>query len=84
MRRAGVSPGKPENGGYIQILLQIILDLLPGQSGIPASAEQTGIDWGFNAWGGLHDGLYFPWDKDNRMARKLCDLLDKDVYNKRE
>ena len=19
-----------------------------------------GIDWGFNAWGGLHDGLYFP------------------------
>lgn len=43
-----------------------------------------GIDWGFNAWGGLADGLYFPWDKDNRMARKLCDLLDKDVYNKRD
>lgn len=43
-----------------------------------------GIDWGFNAWGGLHDGLYFPWDKDNRMARKLCDLLDKDVYCKRD
>ena len=46
--------------------------------------EVRGIDWGFNAWGGLHDGLYFPWDKDNRMARKLCDLLDKDVYNKRD
>lgn len=43
-----------------------------------------GIDWGFNAWGGLEDGLYFPWDKDNRMARKLCDLLDKDVYDKRD
>lgn len=42
-----------------------------------------GIDWGFNAWGGLADGLYFPWDKDNKMARKLCDLLDVDVYNKR-
>lgn len=42
-----------------------------------------GIDWGFNAWGGLVDGLYFPWDKDNRMARKLCDLLDVDVYDKR-
>ena len=42
-----------------------------------------GIDWGFNAWGGLYDGLYFPWDKDNRMARKLCDLLDKDSYDKR-
>ncbi len=43
-----------------------------------------GIDWGFNAWGGLYDGLYFPWDRDNQMARKLCDLLDKDVYCKRD
>lgn len=46
--------------------------------------EVRGIDWGFNAWGGLKDGLYFPWDKDDRMARKLCDLLDKDVYDKRD
>ena len=45
--------------------------------------EIRGIDWGFNAWGGLFDGLYFPWDKDNRMARKLCDMLDKDSYNMR-
>lgn len=43
-----------------------------------------GIDWGFNAWGGLVDGLYFPWDKDNRMARKLCDYMDKSVYNNRD
>lgn len=43
-----------------------------------------GIDWGFNAWGGISCGLYFPWDKDNRMARKLCDLLERDVYNKRD
>ncbi len=46
--------------------------------------EMRGIDWGFNAWGGLEDGLYFPWDKDNQMARKLCDLFDTDVYNARE
>ena len=45
--------------------------------------ELRGIDWGFNAWGGLYDGLYFPWDKDNKMARKLCDMLDTDVYDKR-
>ncbi len=43
-----------------------------------------GIDWGFNAWGGLHDGLYFPWDKDNKMARKLCDLLEADTYDQRD
>lgn len=48
------------------------------------AGEVRGIDWGFNAWGGLYDGLYFPWDKDNRMARKLCDLLEKDVYDKRD
>ncbi len=48
------------------------------------TGEVRGIDWGFNAWGGLHDGLYFPWDKDNRMARKLCDLLCKSVYDKRD
>ena len=45
--------------------------------------ELRGIDWGFNAWGGLADGLYFPWDRDNKMARKLCDLLDVDTYDKR-
>lgn len=43
-----------------------------------------GVDWGFNAWGGLCDGLYFPWDKDNQMARKLCDLLGFDVYDMRD
>ena len=43
-----------------------------------------GVDWGFNAWGGLYDGLYFPWDKDNQMARKLCDLMDRDIYDKRD
>lgn len=43
-----------------------------------------GIDWGFNAWGGLYDGLYYPWDKDNKMARKLCDLYHADCYNARD
>ena len=43
--------------------------------------EIRGINWGFNAWGGLVDGLYFPWDKDNKMARKLCDLYNKDMYD---
>lgn len=43
-----------------------------------------GVDWGFNAWGGLCDGLYFPWDKDNEMARKLCDLMNVDVYDNRK
>ncbi len=40
-----------------------------------------GVNWGFNAWGGLVDGLYFPWDADDKMARKLCDLYGKDMYD---
>lgn len=43
-----------------------------------------GIDWGFNAWGGLVDGLYFPWDRDNKMARKFCDVMNVDVYDNRD
>lgn len=43
--------------------------------------EIRGINWGFNAWGGLEAGLYFPWDKDDKMARKLCDLYDADMYD---
>lgn len=40
-----------------------------------------GVDFYFNAWGGLYDGLYFPWDKDNAIAKKLCDLYDIDMYD---
>ena len=43
--------------------------------------DMRGVDWYFNAWGGLVDGLYFPWDKDNKIARKVCDMLDVDVYD---
>jgi len=39
-----------------------------------------GVDWEFNAWGGLVDGLYFPWDKDDRVARKICEIERKDSY----
>ena len=40
-----------------------------------------GIDWEFNAWGGLVDGLYFPWDRDNQIARKICELEGIDTYH---
>ena len=32
------------------------------------------VDWTFNAWGGLYDGLYFPWDKDEQIALKMAEL----------
>ncbi|MGA2529601.1 MAG: agmatine deiminase [Acidimicrobiales bacterium] len=38
------------------------------------------VDWEFNAWGGLHDGLYFPWDKDQLVARKIAEIERVDRY----
>lgn len=48
------------------------------------SGNVRGVDWGFNAWGGFVDGLYFPWDKDNHTARKVCDLYRTDCYDCRD
>jgi agmatine deiminase len=33
-----------------------------------------GVDWPFNAWGGLKGGLYFPWDLDDQVAGKILGL----------
>ena len=38
------------------------------------------VDWEFNAWGGLVDGLYFPWDQDALVARKVCEIAGVDSY----
>ena len=42
--------------------------------------EVRGLDWGFNAWGGLKGGLYFPWDKDDAVAEKMCEIERIDRY----
>ncbi len=39
-----------------------------------------GVDWIFNAWGGLDNGMYFPWDKDSEVAQKLCEVHGFDYY----
>jgi agmatine deiminase len=39
-----------------------------------------GVDWIFNAWGGLDGGLYFPWDKDDAIAQKVLEVEGRDRY----
>lgn len=39
------------------------------------------VSWQFNAWGGLVDGLYFPWDQDNLVSGKVSDLDNFDHYD---
>lgn len=39
-----------------------------------------GIDWKFNAWGGLLGGLYFPWDSDDHVASRILEMERLDRY----
>lgn len=39
-----------------------------------------GVDWHFNAWGGLQGGLYFPWDQDDLVARKVLEVEGRERY----
>ncbi len=38
---------------------------------VDAKGRVRGVDWEFNAWGGLQGGLYFPWDRDALVARRV-------------
>ena len=38
------------------------------------------VDWDFNAWGGLEEGLYFPWDLDDLVPRKVAEIERIDRY----
>ncbi len=44
------------------------------------AGEVRGVDWRFNAWGGVRDGLYFPWDQDDLVARKVLEVERFDRY----
>lgn len=39
-----------------------------------------GVDWEFNAWGGLFNGLYYPWDLDQSVAQKVLEIERFDRY----
>ncbi len=41
---------------------------------------RRGVDWRFNAWGGREGGLYFPWDRDERVARKVLEIEGAERY----
>jgi len=47
---------------------------------VDGSGERRGVDWRFNAWGGTEGGLYFPWDRDDRVAAKVLEIEGDDRY----
>lgn len=42
--------------------------------------EMRAVCWSFNAWGGLTEGAYYPWDKDAMFAKRLADYLGLKKY----
>jgi agmatine deiminase len=42
--------------------------------------ERRAVDWEFNAWGGIDEGLYFPWANDDLVASKVCELEEVSRY----
>ncbi len=48
--------------------------LVDGKGGV------RGVDWMFNAWGGLDGGLYFPWDLDDAVAQKVLEIEGAGCY----
>jgi len=47
---------------------------------IDTKGRRRGVDWTFNAWGGLGGGLYFPWDRDDEVAQKVLEIEGADRY----
>jgi agmatine deiminase len=47
---------------------------------IDGAGRRRGVDWRFNAWGGTEGGLYFPWDRDERVAAKVLEVEGNDRY----
>lgn len=45
--------------------------------------ELRGVCWGFNSWGGINEGAYFPWDKDAIFSQKILDYFGIKKYNNR-
>ncbi len=39
-----------------------------------------GVDWMFNAWGGLQKMMYFPWDLDELVAQRMLEIANLDRY----
>lgn len=43
--------------------------------------DVRGVDWGFNAWGGIDEGLYFPWHLDCAVKKKVLEIEMLDRYD---
>ena len=68
----------------VEILIAKIDDGWMRDSGptvvINKAGQLRGVDWQFNAWGGLKGGLYHPWDQDSEVAGQVLEHHGFDRY----
>ena len=55
-----------------------------GPTFVISDTQIRGINWTFNGYGGTQEGLYFPWDADELIAQKICELEWLDYYQVQE
>lgn len=51
-----------------------------GATFVTNGKETRGISWGFNAWGGVVNGLYSSWENDEKIAELMCKITEVQMY----
>jgi agmatine deiminase len=85
----GVNPGQYEHARNM-LPLQVQVEVIENDDAwmrdcgptfvINDSGSVRGVDWKFNAWGGIEGGLYFPWEQDDAVPQKVLKLEDVAQY----
>ena len=52
-----------------------------GPTFIKEGSSIKAVNWKFNSWGGIKEGSYFPWDKDDAFAKEMAQYLKLDCVN---
>ena len=47
---------------------------------VDGQGQMRAVDWSFNGYGGLVNGIYFPWDLDDMIAAKMAAIECVDRY----
>ena len=84
----GVSPGQYANARRMLAPAVRVIELSSddawmrdvGPTFVTSARGVRGVDWIFNAWGGLEGGLYRPWDRDDAVAQKVLEIEGRDRY----
>jgi agmatine deiminase len=85
----GVNPSQYDNArsrlpSYIQVVVMENNDVWMRDCGPTFVIDNTrnvrGIDWIFNAWGGLEGGLYYPWELDDAVPQKVLEMEGLERY----